>query len=104
MAAEHVNLYALEIRDPARYQQYREAMEPLLISAGGRFGYDFEVSRVLRSEVDFAIHRVFTICFPSEHASRTFFERPDYLAVRAAYFEGSVGGRVKRACLTRSQP
>lgn len=92
MAAEarHVTLYGLLVRDPEGYARYRGAMEPILHAYGGRFGYDLEVSAVLRSEVETPMNRVFTIAFPDEAAKVRFFEDPDYRVVRRTHFEGAV--------------
>lgn len=57
---------------------------------GGAFGYDFEIARVLASESDWPIDRVFTIAFPDRAAADRFFADPDYLAVRRAWFEPAV--------------
>jgi len=84
-------IMAMEIKDEERYQLYREAMEPLLNQAGGRFGYDFRIQEVLRSKSDGPINRVFTIEFSDEQSMQAFFSDPEYLAVKTAYFEGAVG-------------
>lgn len=88
---EHVSLYGLQVRDAQLYTRYRHAMEPILRQEGGRFGYDFVVSEVLRSETQADINRVFTMVFPNVESKKRFFERPDYVAVRAEYFERAVG-------------
>ena len=36
-------LLALEVSDDSIYQQYRDAMTPILVSYGGAFIYDFKV-------------------------------------------------------------
>jgi len=83
-------IMGLHVVDDAEYQRYREAMEPILNSIGGSFGFDFKVSEVLRSKSEEPINRVFTIEFPSEQAMDSFFSRPDYLEVKANHFEQSV--------------
>ena len=86
----HELLVALDVSDPARYQEYRAAMRPLLEAAGGGFRYDFEVARTLRAEATHAINRVFTIYFRDRAAREAFFGHPDYAKIRAEYFAPSV--------------
>lgn len=86
----HEMLVALDVVDPAVYQEYRDAMRPLLEEAGGGFRYDFEIARTLRSEATHAINRVFAIYFRDRVAKQAFFARPEYLAVKARYFTRSV--------------
>jgi uncharacterized protein (DUF1330 family) len=90
-ASEHVSFYGLCVNDTELYAQYRRAMEPILLREGGRFGYDFVVSAVLRSEVEAPINRVFSMVFPSIEVKQRFFERADYLRVRSEFFERAVG-------------
>ena len=47
MAVER--LVGLWVEDPDMYQKYREGMLPILKNYGGGFGYDFQVSEVLKS-------------------------------------------------------
>lgn len=84
------NLVGLNVTDPAEYQQYRDAMSPLLKQFGGSFGYDFEVSKVLRSKVDAPINRVFTIIFPDTGSMDAFFNDLNYLEVKNRHFSKSV--------------
>lgn len=96
MAAEpaaptrHVRAYGVQVSDEAGYRRYREGMTPILHRHGGGFAYDFAVARVLASESDRPIDRVFTIAWPDRSAAERFFADPDYLAVRRAWFEPSV--------------
>ena len=83
-------LVALNVIDDQRYEDYRQAMKPILLSYGGKFGYDFEVSKVLISETISPINRVFTINFPNIDANDKFFSDPDYIKVRTKHFEISV--------------
>lgn len=80
----------LHVVDEDGYQRYRQQMEPILISAGGSFGYDFRIAEVLRSKTTSKINRVFTIEFPGKQAMEDFFARPDYLAIRDRYFKAAV--------------
>jgi uncharacterized protein (DUF1330 family) len=88
--SEHIRLYGLQVDDPAEYARYRALMGPILVRYGGRFGYDFDVKEVFKSEVASPINRVFTICFPDRAAAERFFADPAYLLVRGAHFEPSV--------------
>ncbi|MBD1581388.1 DUF1330 domain-containing protein [Pseudoalteromonas sp. S16_S37] len=87
-------LVGLEVYDGGIYEQYRAAMKPLLAQYEGGFGYDFAVSEVLRSEVDVAINRVFTIYFANKAKADGFFSNNDYLAIKSQYFESSVRNTV----------
>ena len=88
----HEMMVGLTVTDDAVYQQYRDAMAPLLAAHGGGFRYDFTIARVLRSASDHAINRVFAIYFASEERKTAFFANADYRAIRAKYFERSVAG------------
>ena len=83
-------LVALYVSDNEMYEEYRNAMMPILKEFGGGFGYDFKVSEVLKSEVKEPINRVFTIHFESEEKMDAFFTNTEYLAVKSRYFEPSV--------------
>jgi uncharacterized protein (DUF1330 family) len=86
-------IMGLDVTDDVEYQKYREAMEPILNSIGGAFGYDFKIAEVLRSKTDQPINRVFTIDFPSREVMDAFFERPDYLAIKALHLDGAIGSK-----------
>ena len=66
-------LVGLNVIDDEKYQQYRNAMKPILSTYGGNFGYDFRVSEVLISENEDDINRVFTINFPNSKKKEAFF-------------------------------
>lgn len=83
-------IMGLEVIDNEAYQKYRENMIPILHSFGGRFGFDFKVSEVLKSKTDEGINRVFTIDFPSKEIMDQFFNDPTYLVVKNKYFKNSV--------------
>ncbi|MBW3695271.1 DUF1330 domain-containing protein [Vibrio sp. T187] len=83
-------LVGLEVSDNDIYADYRAAMKPILTSYGGKFGFDFIVSEVLRSEVDAPINRVFTINFPDQATAESFFSDDQYLKVKTQYFDASV--------------
>ena len=99
---EHVTFYGLRVRDAELYDQYRRAMEPILRGEGGRFGYDLVVSKVLRSEGEAGMNRVFTMVFASADTKRRFFALPEYLAVRSMYFERAVDRVVQLAEFERT--
>lgn len=84
-------LVGLNVLDDDKYQEYRVAMKPLLLTYGGKFGYDFKVSEVLLAEASEDINRVFTINFPDSDGMERFFSDPDYIKVRERHFEKSVG-------------
>jgi uncharacterized protein (DUF1330 family) len=86
----HVQLYGLQLADPAKYRTYRDHMTPILHRHGGRFGHDFAIAAVLASEVAHPIDRVFTIAFPDRAAAERFFADPSYLEVRRTWFEPAV--------------
>jgi uncharacterized protein (DUF1330 family) len=88
----HELVVGLTVTDDAVYQQYRDAMAPLLEAHGGGFRFDFTVAKVLRSASSHPINRVFAIYFADEARKDAFFAHPDYRAIRAAYFERSVAG------------
>ncbi|MCV2403254.1 DUF1330 domain-containing protein [Marinomonas sp. C2222] len=83
-------IMGLEVIDQGIYQKYREAMMPILATFGGEFTFDFTVSEVLLSQSTDNINRLFTITFPSKQHMEGFFSNPDYLAVKAKYFDLSV--------------
>tara|TARA_R110000744_G_scaffold380524_1_gene501727 strand:+ start:4118 stop:4405 length:288 start_codon:yes stop_codon:yes gene_type:complete len=80
----------LEVTNDGEYQKYRESMIPILHSFGGSFGFDFKVNEVLKSKTSEPINRVFTIDFPNKEIMDNFFNDPEYLAVKAQYFQSSV--------------
>ncbi len=87
---KYERVVGLEVIDDIQYSLYRENMKPILSKYQGGFGYDFAISKVLKSEVDSPINRVFTIYFPSEQVSNDFFSDPDYQLVKEKFFSGSV--------------
>ena len=85
-------LIGLFVTDESTYQQYREAMRPILEEHGGGFRYDFRVSEVLQTQAEHEINRVFTIFFRDKNARESFFANEAYQQVRKRYFDNSVGG------------
>jgi uncharacterized protein (DUF1330 family) len=88
----HELVVALNVTDRSVYQQYREAMAPLLQAHGGGFRFDFTVDEVLRSASDHPINRVFAIYFADRQRMDAFFGHPEYRAIKARFFERSVAG------------
>lgn len=84
-------LVGLRVTDEDGYARYRAGMTPILETMGGFFRYDMRVSELLRGQADEPFNRVFILSFPDAATRDRFFADPDYLAVRAAHFEGSVG-------------
>ncbi|HWO11652.1 MAG TPA: DUF1330 domain-containing protein [Polyangiaceae bacterium] len=94
-ADKFTQLMGLEVKDPARYAEYRARMTPILHAYGGAFGIDLEVSRVLKGPPEAAsnpgVNRVFSIEFPSRATRDRFFADVAYRAVRSEWFEPAVG-------------
>jgi uncharacterized protein (DUF1330 family) len=86
-------IMGLDVGDETMYQNYRDAMTPLLNSVGGDFGFDFIVSKVLKSKTQDNINRVFTIEFPSEEIMNKFFNSADYMTIKNQYFDRSVNSK-----------
>lgn len=84
-------LVGLQVLDNDQYQQYRDAMMPILLAHGGGFGYDLQISKVLRSDTNAEINRVFTIYFPDQQKMDAFFANTEYLLIKEKYFNNSVG-------------
>ena len=83
-------LVGLNVVDDAAFQIYRDEMTPLLEGHGGSFGYDFNVSEVLKTRTAAPINRVFTINFPSEEAMDAFFSNEVYQDIAEKHFENAV--------------
>lgn len=86
----HEMIVGLQIKDSATYQQYREAMKPLLEQYGGGFRYDFKIQETLKSASPKPINRVFAIYFKDVASMEEFFSHPEYLKIKEEYFEKSV--------------
>ena len=85
-------IVGLLVVDDQKYAQYRAEIGPLLEAAGGRFRYDFEVSRTLKGDAEHAINRLFIMQFPDRTSKEQFFTNPQYLEIRARLFEKAVAG------------
>ncbi|MCJ8314790.1 MAG: DUF1330 domain-containing protein [Saccharospirillaceae bacterium] len=86
-------IMGIEVSDNNQYDIYREQMEPLLLKAGGAFGYDFKIEQVLRSKTNNPINRVFTIEFPSQQIMDVFFTSDEYIVIRDNHFDKSVSSK-----------
>ena len=80
----------LEVTDGAKYAQYRAEIAPLLEGTGGKFRYDFEIARTLKSEASHPINRLFVLQFPDRARREEFFKNPEYLEIRRRLFEKAV--------------
>jgi uncharacterized protein (DUF1330 family) len=80
----------LDVINDEVYQDYRNAMKPLLEDHGGGFRYDFKIADVLKNEEGRNINRVFTIHFRDKNAMESFFSNEEYLKIKSQYFEKSV--------------
>ncbi len=96
------SIVGLHVTDESMYQQYRDAMRPILEQYGGGFRYDFRVSDVLQTSSDHDINRVFAIYCRDKEAYDAFFADEAYKAVRARYFEPSVAGATRIAAYDRA--
>ena len=85
-------MVGLTVSDDKVYQEYRDAMAPILSQYGGGFRFDFVVSKVLKTESNHEINRVFAIYFASLESRNAFFSHPDYKIIKSKYFERSVTG------------
>ena len=74
---------ALLVADQEKYAQYWAEMAPLLETVKGRFRYDFDVARTLKSEAGPEINRLFVIQFPDRQRKERFFADPQYIEIRA---------------------
>ena len=86
-------IMGLNVIDDDAYAKYREGMTPILHSYNADFGYDFIVSKVLKSKATNNINRVFTIDFPSESVMNSFFEDVDYIAIKKKYLDHAVDSK-----------
>lgn len=83
-------LVGLNVTDDELYQKYRDEMTPILKNYGGGFRYDFLIDKVLITDSESIINRVFAIYFESEEAKNEFFLNDKYLQIKERYFAPSV--------------
>lgn len=86
-------IMGLNVVDDESYKKYRDAMTPILNSYQSDFGYDFVISRTLKSKTKNKINRLFTIDFSSEKIMNDFFQDPKYLAIKEKYLDNSIDGK-----------
>jgi uncharacterized protein (DUF1330 family) len=86
----HEKLVGLLVSNEELYQEYRNAMLPILKEYGGGFGYDFNVSEVLINYSSNPINRVFTIHFPDKDSSKEFFNNHKYQEAKERYYNAAV--------------
>ena len=83
-------LVGLNVTDDELYQKYRDEMTPILKEYGGGFRYDFLIEKVLKTDSESKINRVFAIYFESEEAKNEFFLNDKYIQIKEKYFTPSV--------------
>ena len=82
----------LFVVDNKKYAQYRAEIQSSLEAHGGRFRYDFEVARALKSDAGHDINRLFVIEFPDRAHHQHFFADSQYVEIRRRLFEKAVAG------------
>ena len=83
-------MVGLTVKNDQVYNDYRQAMKPILAEYEGGFRFDFKVSETLVPVSKNSINRVFAIFFKNEQMMNDFFSNPRYLEVKKEYFEKSV--------------
>ncbi|MBL6456421.1 DUF1330 domain-containing protein [Belnapia sp. T6] len=78
----------IEVRDPARFAEYREKVAPMITAFGGR--YLVRGGAVTVVEGDPGLHRVVVLEFPSMERLRAFYDSPDYAPLLALRRAGTV--------------
>lgn len=84
-------LVNITVRDPAKFEAYRQAVPPVIAKYGGRYLVRGGAVEVL--EGDPGLARVVVLEFPDADAARAFYASEDYaplLALRLAATEGSM--------------
>jgi uncharacterized protein (DUF1330 family) len=85
-------LVGLNVTDDELYQKYRDEMTPILKEYGGGFRYDFLIEKVLKTDSESKINRVFAIYFENDEAKNEFFLNDKYIQIKEKYFTPSVSG------------
>lgn len=83
-------LVGLWVKNDELYTTYREKLKPFLAKYDGGFRYDFTIEKVLKSDSENPINRVFAINFKDRSSMDSFFSDPGYLVVKEKYFSESV--------------
>jgi uncharacterized protein (DUF1330 family) len=79
----------VEIRDPVRYESYRQMVTPTITAFGGRFVVRGGRSEVLEGE--WTSKRVVVIEFPSVERAKAWWSSPEYAEARAIRQATSAG-------------
>jgi uncharacterized protein (DUF1330 family) len=66
----------IEVTDPAKYEEYREKVTPLVAKFGGR--YLVRGGEVRQLEGHLPIHRLVVLEFPTLEAAQRFYECSEY--------------------------
>jgi uncharacterized protein (DUF1330 family) len=74
-------IFDVEIRDPARYQEFMTGVKPALEAAGGRYLARGGAHQV--HEGDWAPRRIVLLEFPSRAAWESFYNGPTYQGLKA---------------------
>lgn len=83
-------LVGVNVVDEESYMKYRKGMMPILESYGGGFAYDFKIEKVMKSQSEKPINRVFTIYFKDQSAKEEFFANEDYHKVKQEHYVKAV--------------
>ena len=78
----------LDIKDQPTFQRYREQVVPLIARYGGR--YIIRGGEVENLEGRLALKRLIVLEFPSIEAARSFYECPEYEAIKALRVQSTV--------------
>jgi len=84
--------FGVFIVDQDKYAEYRAGIAPLLEAVKGRFRYDFEVARTVKSEARHEINRLFVMEFPGHASKERFFSDPRYVEIQTRLLVESVKG------------
>jgi uncharacterized protein (DUF1330 family) len=66
----------IDVTDPAKFEQYREKVAPLVQKFGGR--YLVRGGEVRRLEGNLALHRLVVLEFPTLEAAQRFYDSAEY--------------------------
>ncbi len=83
-------LVGLHVSNQDSYNNYRAGMTPILKDHGGFFRYDYTIDTMLQGDADDQHNRVFVLSFPDQSTMESFFNHPEYKAVRAEHFNPAV--------------
>lgn len=83
-------LVGLHVSDQDTYDRYRAGMTPILKDHSGFFRYDYTIDSMLQGTAEDPHNRVFVLSFPDQSVMESFFNHPEYKAVRAQHFDPAV--------------